>query len=430
MFVLYEVALYLAFIVAIPYFLLIGILRGKYLSNLRSRLGNYPGRAQAHDLWIHAVSVGETLAARPVVEQLLKLRPRTSLVITTTTLTGQAMAERSYPQATVAYFPFDFSFAVNRFLDHHRPTVLVVIETEIWPNVTRLASARGLKLLLINGRISDHSFTRYRAVRAFLKPVLSRYDAILARERVDGDRFVAIGAPSDRVEVCGNIKFDFLPEDRELEFLPQLHRMMKGRPLFVAGSTMEGEDEQLVAAMSRFIHDLGCFIVVAPRRPERFNVVAHLLDEAGIRFARRSELDVLTTKEGASGAGDVLLLDSIGELASVYQHAVAAFVGGSLVPNGGHNPIEPVAAGAPVAFGPYMSNFREIASIFLRDEASVEVRDMEDLVAFVQEMVENPRSRAEFVARGRQTIETNQGAAKRAVDKITEALDASNSASR
>src|SRR5512142_1156448 len=185
MFVVYEVLLYLVFLVTLPFFLFTGLVRGKYLSNFRERLGLYRSPVSSHDLWIHAVSVGETIAARPVVAEVLRLRPGTSIVMTTTTITGQAQAKRLYPEATVTYFPFDFSFSVRRFLEHHKPRVFATMETEIWPNVTRLARARGLKLILANGRISDRSLPRYRAFRRIVAHVLRNYDRILAREEAD-----------------------------------------------------------------------------------------------------------------------------------------------------------------------------------------------------------------------------------------------------
>ncbi|HYC77839.1 MAG TPA: glycosyltransferase N-terminal domain-containing protein, partial [Planctomycetota bacterium] len=219
------------------------MLRGKYLANFPQRMGSFKSRPAVHDLWIHAVSVGETLAARPVVEKILEQRPGTTLVFTTTTLTGQAQARRLYPDATVTYFPFDFAFAVRRFLDHHQPRVFATMETEIWPNVTRIARSRGLKLLLANGRISDRSLPRYRAFRAVVGSVLRKYDRILAREETDRQRFVAIGAPEQIVEVSGNVKFDYEPDESPLAFGPTLEALAGGRKILVLGSTMEGEDE-------------------------------------------------------------------------------------------------------------------------------------------------------------------------------------------
>src|SRR5579872_5887567 len=211
MFVLYEVLLYLVFILAIPFFLVTGLLRGKYLSNFPQRMGFYRTPRAAHDLWIHAVSVGETLASRPVVDEIRRRRPETSIVFTTTTITGQEQARRLFPDATITYFPFDFTSSVKSFLDHHKPRVFAAMETEIWPNVTRLSRARGLRLMLANGRLSDRSFPRYRAFRPIVRRILGQYDRILARDEGDRQRFVAIGAPPGAVEITGNVKFDFTP---------------------------------------------------------------------------------------------------------------------------------------------------------------------------------------------------------------------------
>src|SRR5438128_2644373 len=220
MFLLYELLLVLGLIVALPYFLVTGVLRGKYLANFPERMGFYRTPAAAHDLWIHAVSVGETIAARPVVDEILRRRPQTSIVFTTTTITGQAQARRLFPNATVTYFPFDFAASVKRFLAHHAPRAFATMETEIWPNVTRLARARGLRLLLANGRISDRSFPRYRAMRPIVRRVLRNYERVLAREETDRARFIAIGAPPASVETSGNVKFDYVPDARPLEMAP------------------------------------------------------------------------------------------------------------------------------------------------------------------------------------------------------------------
>src|SRR5437016_1543030 len=246
MFLVYEVLLVLALIAALPYFLITGVRRGKYLANFPERMGFYRTPAAAHDLWIHAVSVGETIAARPVVDEILRRRPQTSIVFTTTTITGQAQARRLFPNATVTYFPFDFAVSVKRFLTHHRPRAFATMETEIWPNVTRLARARGLRLLLANGRISDRSFPRYRAMRPIVRRVLRNYERVLAREETDRARFIAIGAPPASVETSGNVKFDYVPDARPLEMAPQLEQLIAGRKVLVLASTMPGEDETLL----------------------------------------------------------------------------------------------------------------------------------------------------------------------------------------
>jgi len=417
MYVLYEVLLYLVLLLALPYFLLTGVLRGKYLANFPQRMGSFKSRPERHDLWIHAVSVGETLAARPVVLKILARRPGTSIVFTTTTLTGQAQAKRLYPDATVTYFPFDFAFAVRRFLDHHRPRVFATMETEIWPNVTRIARARGLKLLLANGRISDRSLPRYRAFRAVVGNVLRKYDRILAREETDRERFVAIGAPHAIVEVSGNVKFDFEPDESPLEIGPLLETLIAGRQVLVLGSTMEGEDEAFLPELERFLAEHHAFVIIAPRKPERFELVAGMLATSPLRFVRRSELDA-----ARPAAADVLLLDTFGELAKIYRYATVAFVGGTLVPTGGHNPIEPAAAGVPVCFGPSMSNFREIAQVFLRNEAASEVKDAAEAIDFAGAMLDHTNVRNEWGARARETVLQNRGASDHTARRIVELL--------
>jgi len=416
MYVLYEVLLYLVLVLGLPWFLLMGLLRGKYLVNARARFGLYRGRGEAHDLWIHAVSVGETLAARAVVEEILRQRPETSIVFTTTTITGQAQAAKIYKHATVTYFPFDFARAVRRFLAHHQPRVFATMETEIWPNVTRIARERGLRLILANGRISDRSLPRYRAFRFVTRPILSKYDRILARETTDRERFIELGANPGAVEVTGNVKFDYEPDEKPLEAAAQLERLIGNRKVVVFGSTMEGEDEVLLPEIERLLHEHRVFVVIAPRKPERFEQVAGLLQTSSLRFVRRSEL------EGFTGGADVLLVDTFGELARIYRYATAAFIGGTLVPTGGHNPIEAAAAGVPVCFGPSMSNFREIARVFLEHEAAREVRTAAEVGEFAARMIEEDAEQRAWGARARETVLRNRGASARTAERIIELL--------
>jgi len=418
MYVAYEVLLYLVLLLALPYFVLTGVLRGKYVVNLPVRAGWFRHRAEPHDLWIHAVSVGETLAAKPIVDEIVRQRPETSIVFTTTTITGQAQARRIYPEATVTYFPFDFAFAVRRFLEHHRPRVFATMETEIWPNVTRLSKARGLRLVLANGRISDRSFPRYRAFRLIVGHVLRKYDRILARETTDRDRFMAMGAPAEIVEVSGNVKFDYEPDSAPLEIAAQLEEMIGERKVVVFGSTMEGEDEVLLPEIEGLLAQQRAFVIIAPRKPERFEMVAGLLATSSMRFVRRSEL----ATPNSQLATDVLLLDTFGELAKIYRYATVAFIGGTLVPTGGHNPIEAAANGVPVCFGPSMTNFREIAQVFLRNEAGAEVQTAADVAEFAARMIEQPELQREWGERARTTVLQNRGASERTARRIVELL--------
>lgn len=419
MFLLYEVILYLVFVIGLPFFLLMRVLRGKHFGSFAARIGFYATPPQAHDLWIHTVSVGETLAARPVIAAIERARPNTSIVITTTTLTGQAQARRLYPHATVTYFPFDFTFAVSRFLDHHQPKVYATMETEIWPNVTRIAHRRGIRIILANGRVSDRSFPRYRAARVVLRRLLRHYDRVLAREELDRERFIAMGAPPEKVEVSGNVKFDYEPDDAPLEIAPQLQALIAGRSVLVLGSTMEGEDEVLLPEVERLLAGHRCFVIIAPRKPERFELVAGLLATSSLRHVRRSEIaaDALP-RDGA----DVLLLDTLGELAKMYRYATVAFVGGTLVPIGGHNPIEAAAAGVPVCFGPSMSNFREIAQAFLRSESAAEVASAAEVIDFAGRMFEDRQLQRAWGDRARRTVLQNRGASERTARRIVELL--------
>jgi 3-deoxy-D-manno-octulosonic-acid transferase len=403
------------FIITAPFFLLTGFLRGKYLSNFPERMGFYRTRPAQHDLWIHAVSVGETLAARPVIAEIMRLRPGTTIAFTTTTITGQSQAKRLYPDATVTYFPFDFAFAVRRFLDHHKPRAFVTMETEIWPNVSRICKSRGIGLILANGRISDRSFPRYRSFRPLIARVLRDYDRVLTREETDRQRFIAIGAPPSIVETSGNVKFDYEPDVAPLEIAPELLKLIAGRNVLVLGSTIEGEDELLMPELERFVRDMDAFAIIAPRKPERFELVASLLATTPLRYVRRSELRAMDA--------DVLLLDSFGELAKIYRFATVAFVGGSLVPGtGGHNPIEPAAAGVPVCFGRFMSNFREIAQVFIDHEAAQQVASAEEVFAFARKMFAEDVLRGEWGERARLAVTQNRGASERTARRIVELL--------
>jgi 3-deoxy-D-manno-octulosonic-acid transferase len=375
------------------------------------------------------------------VLEIMRQRPGTSIAFTTTTITGQAQARRLYPDASVTYFPFDFAFAVRRFLDHHRPRAFATMETEIWPNVSRIAKARGIRLILANGRISDRSFPRYRALRPLVGRVLRDYDRVLAREETDRQRFVAIGAPASIVETSGNVKFDYEPDVAPLEVAPTLMTLINGRPVIVLGSTIEGEDELLMPELERFVAETNAFAVIAPRKPERFEIVASILATTSLKYVRRSEFPVIpSVVEGPGGVGGappsrpgpsttlamtlphVLLLDTFGELAKIYRFATVAFVGGSLVRAGGHNPIEPAAAGVPVCFGPSMSNFREIAQVFIEHEAAQQVESAAEVFAFARRMFADEALRNAWGERARLAVTQNRGASERTARRIVELL--------
>lgn len=414
MFVIYEVVLSLVFILLLPGFLFLRLIRGKTSASISERIGFHLGQG-THDLWIHAVSVGEVAAARGIIDTVLRLRPETTVLVTTTTVTGQNLARRIFQDATVTWFPFDFTFSVNRFVDAYRPSAYVMIETEIWPNIARILSNRGIPALLVNGRISDRSFPRYRLIRPLARKILRRYSAILAREAIDRDRFIAMGAEPGKVSVTGNVKFDYEPSDAPLEFIGDLNRLIGTRALFVAGSTIAGEEDLLSDMFARLIEN-DLFTVLAPRKPGRFDEVAALLEQKNIRYARRTEIASCTS-------ADMILLDTIGELSRLYRHARVAFVGGSLVPGGGHNPVEPAAVGVPVAFGPYMNNFREVAGTLTQSGGGVAVNGVAGLEAFVMTMVTDDDAHRRRSRAAIQSVEANRGAVARIAQTIVERID-------
>jgi 3-deoxy-D-manno-octulosonic-acid transferase len=241
---------------------------------------------------------------------------------------------------------------------------------------------------------------------------------VLARDEGDRRRFIAIGMPAERVETTGNVKFDFTLDEQPLASAPQIESLIAGRRVFILGSTREGEDEALLPELERFVTEKNAFIILAPRKGERFEVVAGLLRNTSIPFVRRSALSA----ERETPKASLLLLDTFGELMKMYRYATVAFVGGSLVPTGGHNPIEPAAAGVPVCFGPHMSNFREIAATFLESNAAVEVRSPRELMAFAGRMFDDPAARQGYGQRARHAVELNRGAAARTAERILELL--------
>jgi len=424
---LYSALLALGLLVASPYFVVQGLRHRKYFHNLRQRFGRLPEsvrRLAPGGIWVHAVSVGEVLAVVPLLRHLKQRFPNCTLLLSTVTLTGQRVAARD-PQLADAtfYFPFDFSFALRRALAEVRPALVVIAETEIWPNFLLEAQRAGVPVVFVNGRLSDRSFRCHCALpfwRAFLRRGLSTPALFLMQTEQDADRIRALGAPPARVAVGGNLKFD-VPCPARPGFLDALEQ---DGPVIVAGSTMEGEDGILVEALGALQREFpGTLLVLAPRHPERFERVAALLEARRLRFLRRSAARG-TNHFSGTNRPDVLLLDTVGELAGTYAAATVAFVGGSLVPAGGHNPIEPALWGKPILFGPSMENFRQMARAFQQAGAALEVRDPADLGRRLAELLRNPEQRAAMGRAALALVEANRGAAARAAEKVAEFLRA------
>jgi 3-deoxy-D-manno-octulosonic-acid transferase len=392
-------------VLAAPVYLWKGRATGHYTRTFRERMGR---RAPALDrqtrgcIWIHAVSVGEVVAARALVERLAATQPGRKVVVSTTTAAGGAVAAQGLPADRLFVAPFDFPWAVASVLDALQPSLLVLMETELWPNLIRAARGRGIPVAVVNGRISTRSFPRYRRIAPLLKHVLAQVDLFLMQSDVHADRIRALGAPPARVRVAGNLKYDALPDP-----LPPagLAEQVGEGPLWVAGSTMAGEDELVLRAfaVARQAHP-ALRLLLAPRRPERFAEVPGLCAAAGLRCTRRSALGDAPWRDG-----DVLLLDTVGELARVYALATVVFVGGSLVPTGGHNVLEAAVAGKAVVVGPHMQNFQEIADAFRVAGALVQIGSAEELGPAIAALLSDGARRAAVGERARSLVVSNRG---------------------
>ena len=426
MYFLYACVSFVAFAVLTPWFVYQALRYRKYVINLRQRLGYLPVSFNVdgdESIWIHAVSVGEALAARTLVAPLKEKYPGLRLFVSTTTIPGQQLAAREIKDAdAIFYFPIDFGFIVERTMRLVRPRLFIMMETEIWPNVLRACRQQGVKTLLANGRISTRSYPRYRWIRPFFRQVLSNVDRFCAQTQESADRLVDLGADPERVLVTGNLKFDALPAhagaDRGGPRVLRYFRVPETRPVIVAGSTMRGEEIHVLRAFERVRTAAERpLLVIAPRHPERFDEVERLAKEEGLATVRRTAL-VLDEEPQA----DVVVLDTIGELAHIYRIASVVFVGGSLVPTGGHNILEPAVFGKPILFGPHMENFREIAGVFLEARGAVQVADERELgEAFTDLLADSTRSaRLGEAARG--VIDQNRGARDKTLAVIEELL--------
>jgi 3-deoxy-D-manno-octulosonic-acid transferase len=375
-------------------------------------------------IWIHAVSVGEALTARALIADLREQYPGLRLFLSTTTLTGQQIARtRIQGVDAVFFFPFDIPFIVNRTLGLVRPRMFIMMETEIWPNLLRACQRRGVKTLLVNGRISSRSYPRYKLVRPFFRSVLRDVDRFCMQSDESARRIVDLGADPARVVVTGSLKFDSLEAPaiaagRGASRVLRYFRLPPSRPVFIAASTLKGEEGPVLAAFAavRRIHP-STLLILAPRKPERFADAELLARNEGLRVVRRTALAV-----DAEPRADVVVLDTIGELAYVFQVATVVFVGGSLVAQGGHNILEPAVHGKPIVFGPHMENFAEIADTFLANQAAVRVPDAAALTSAIVRLVGDPVERARLGAASRALVEANRGAKARTLKAVAALL--------
>lgn len=434
MYLLYSLLTAIGAIILLPYFFVRGLGSGKYFHNLGERLGKLPcailsaASGGGGTLWVHAVSVGEVLAGVPLARALKKRFPDYKLIISTTTRTGQERAlERMAFADGVFYFPLDWAFAVRRVLRVLRPSLIVILETEIWPNFLRESRRAGVPVLFVNGRISEKSYRRYRALvgalGGFRARVLGGATLFMMQSEKDAQRILDLGAPKERVEVTGNMKYDFTPPlssalDTWLE--KQISEQERW-PVIVAGSVVADEEEPVLAAFDIVERTWRrALLVLAPRKPERFDAAACIAEERGWKVARRSQISL---DEPLDVNADLLLLDSLGELAGLYRLADAIFVGGSLVNRGGHNVLEPAAFAKPPVFGPHMENFQEMAAEFVTAGAGIQVANERELGEAWVQLIRDEAKRERMGAAAKALVERNRGATEKSLERIAAILN-------
>ena len=412
--------------------------RGKRTGDVGQRFGRLPASVNPEGqpaIWIHAVSVGETLAARPLARAFRRACPSHRLILSTTTVTGQAVARRFAGDGevdAVIYAPFDLPGAVARALDRIAPALLVLVDTELWPTLLRACRRRGVRTLVVNGRISDRSYGRYRRVRSFMRRVLGDVDRICAQTEDWRERFIDIGADPERVTVTGNLKFDAATAP-PVQGAPAsaggddgdggdpvlaAFAFARDRPVVIAASTLAGEEEPVLRAFAA-IRDRSpdALLIVAPRHPERFDDARTHAERAGFAVARRSAL-----ASGAAPGASVIVLDTMGELPRLFPLASVVFVGGSLVPAGGHNVLEPAAAGRAIVVGPHMENFPEVARQLRAAGGLLQVRDATELASMLTDLAGDGARRDALGAAARQVVDANCGATDRTLAAAKELL--------
>ncbi|MFY9648245.1 MAG: 3-deoxy-D-manno-octulosonic acid transferase [Terriglobales bacterium] len=422
MYAVYSALLLFFLVLTLPYWLLQMMRHGKYRAGLRQRFGAVPavlrGPGGIRTIWVHAVSVGEVVAASAVIRALREKFPSHRVMISTTTSTGQKLAAQRFGAENVFYFPLDFAFAIRPYLRALRPELVVVAETEFWPNFLRLAKGSGARIAVINCRISDRSFPGYQRFRFWLPKLLGEalasVDLFLAQTGEDQRRLIEIGALQSRIMMVGNLKFDVAPPPSPpiVASLRESFKRSEAGPVLVCGSTLEDEEGSLLSAFRNIlVEHPRAVMMLAPRHPERFAEVGELVERLGFRMWRRS------LWSGEELGGGVFLVDSIGELAALYSLASIAFVGGSLVPRGGHNILEPALYGVAIVTGNHYENFRDVVNFFANRNA-VRVVGLAELPLVFMELIGNEKERATLGRNALAALESQRGA----TDRTTTAL--------
>jgi 3-deoxy-D-manno-octulosonic-acid transferase len=423
MLTLYSFLLSIASLFLLPQ----AIFRKKYRAGLAQRLGRLPDFDAGGEpvVWLHCVSVGETQAARPLFAELLKNFPEYKLVVSTTTLTGQTLAKEVFAgqAALIFYFPFDWKFAVRRALRRIKPNIILLMETEIWFNFLREAGKTGAKTIIVNGRLSEKSASRYKIIRRTMQKVLRSVTAILAQTNADAQRFLLLAPRGTNIKVTGNIKFDQPFDETESELTKKFRERFSisdAAPLIVVASTHQPEEEWILESFKKVWKDAGeklPRLLLVPRHPERFNEVTALIKKSGFGWVRRSENESARDK-----TAEIILLDSIGELRAMYPLAEIVFVGGSLIPHGGQSILEPAQAKAAIVTGFYTMNFKEIVKEFLKRDALIQLPKLsaveipEQLAKVFSELLSDREKRKVLAENAFDVMSSNRGASLKTVE--------------
>lgn len=415
---LYNILFTLFLLFYIPFLFLKSLFQKSLREVLRERLAFYPSLSPARPIWIHAASMGEVLCSLPLIRKMREEFYSFRMVLTTMTQAGKETARKNLTEVDgILYFPFDHPVILKRAFRTLSPSLLLIAETELWPNLLRLCGEKGIPVLLFNGRISQKSFGRYRWLKPLFKIPLRSVSLFLMQTEEDRRRIIEMGVPFEKTRVTGNLKFDQVvsspdpkkeSEDKSLLFL-------KSVPLWIAGSTHPGEEEILLRLFKRLkeSHPSLC-LLLAPRHLHRLEEVVRLLKREGLSWVKRTALRAKEEEERKQ----VILLDTLGELKTLYQYGTIVFIGGSLVPVGGHNPLEPLFFKKCVLFGPHMFNFMEISRHLVDLGGAIQVKDEEELAFQMEDLLRDERKRREVGERGYQFVQMHRGATQRSVDEI------------
>jgi 3-deoxy-D-manno-octulosonic-acid transferase len=433
-FLLYSLLLTLGILLMLPIFAWRALRHGKYVEGLRERAGGVKIDAGGRPvIWLHCVSVGETQAARPLVRALVERFPAHALVVSTTTLTGQRIAREAFDgvASAVFYFPFDWAWSVRRALGAVNPSLVLLMETELWFRFLRECKGRGISVALVNGRLSEGSFRRYKLIRSFIRKALGTLSLAVVQTNDDASRLTALGLAPERVKVSGNVKFDLDEVSDKQQLTDELRARFAlddSRPLIVAASTHAPEERIVLEAFAQLRNShqdaARLRLLIAPRHPERFAEVASLLDSANLTWVRRSDAPT-----DADARCDAILLDTVGELRAIYPLAEVVFVGGSIAPTGGHNVLEPAHAARPVITGPHTFNFTEIVRRLREADALVQIPALADdkmssaLAEILGELLADDSRRRQLGTNALAVLRQNRGATTRTVELLTPIIE-------